>query len=888
MRWFSGRERPGRHHRYTRPVGSTISEAAPPPNITAHISTPLLSRPVRIDLEPEHGAPAVASVAAVVPCHGRRDDLGLLLRDLAGLDLAPCRIELRVLVVDNASEEPLATIAIPAGLLVEHVRLERNTGGSGGFNAGLRRVLGLDDAPAAPGSPAGRPEFLWLIDSDVRVHPETLGALVRALRQNAGLCAAGSALADPLTGRVFEVGGMVDRRTGRLRPAARGLAGLEGGGPLVVDYVASCSALVRREAIDAAGLLPDVFLSCDDVEWCIRLALATGKKIGAVPGSIAVHPRFDRFATTARYYVARNALGPARALGLPLAVRLRRAMHEVLRAVGQQMMGRADLARLHLRGLADCAAGRLTGPARGGPLRFEGFHPFGELAECLRDARGPVRRGRALIEHPRDLGLSQEQLEDLTRRLAGAGLRVIGAPSGGPGSVIVGLLLGPGADVAVVAAKGRPRSWLLGRLQVEIAAGVCAGEGGWRAPGFVVRPANHLRTLARAAATGMRGTWLAARAALRDVPPAAADEPPVPTGTDSAAVRTAAAARPAPGSPTLTHRAAPAPPVPPAPDARARVVESKASAKAVSLPTLSVVVLSYNRWGMLSGTLARLARLPALAGAQVVVVDNASADGSAERTARQFPRVHVERLKRNIGVAAFNRGVELATGEVVLVLDDDAWPDERAVEGGLELLGRRPDIGAVALHPRHPETGRSEWSFADRVLGGAATDRWPVMGCGNLIRRDVWRAVGGYEPAFFLYRNDVDMALKILGRARAAAPGEAGETWGLHFDPSWTVWHQSPVARRKSGRWHRLATRNWIWLARRHGRGPGLGGVCGALLGWAWAHRLAMLSPVAHIQTLRGAAEGWLRRPPALAQRAPEAARSFRRLIWIRLGRDRR
>src|SRR5262245_58461132 len=135
---------------------------------------------------------------------------------------------------------------------------------------------------------------------------------------------------------------MVDRRSGRLRPAARGLAGV--GSPIVVDYVASCSVLVRREAVLSAGLLPDVFLNTDDVQWCIRLARATGKGVGAVPGSVAIHPRFDRFATSARYYAARNALGPCRALGLGAAVRLRRAWHEAVRAAAQEMMGRHDLA----------------------------------------------------------------------------------------------------------------------------------------------------------------------------------------------------------------------------------------------------------------------------------------------------------------------------------------------------------------------------------------------------------------------------------------------------------------------------------------------------------------------------------------------------------------
>src|SRR6185503_13614656 len=182
---------------------------------------------------------------------------------------------------------------------------------------------------------------------------------------------------------------------------------------------------------------------------------------------------------------------------------------------------------------------------------------------------------------------------------------------------------------------------------------------------------------------------------------------------------------------------------------------------------------------------------------------------------------------------------------------------------------RRPEIGAVAFHPRHPETNQSEWPFAARTPGGRADDRWPVMGCGNLVRRELWNSLGGYEPGFFLYRNDADLALKVLSQPRVpAAPARPERRWGVYFEPAWTVWHQSPAARRKSNRWHRLATRNWIWMCRRHGRGLGLGGLSAGLIGWAWAHRLAGFRPGAHAQTIRGAVEGWLRKPPALPGRA--------------------
>src|ERR1043165_3833053 len=78
---------------------------------------------------------------AVIPCFNRRRGAELLLADLARLDLAG-RAALSVTLVDNASDEPLVGMEVPAGLAVEHLRLDATTGGSGGVNRGVGRGLG--------------------------------------------------------------------------------------------------------------------------------------------------------------------------------------------------------------------------------------------------------------------------------------------------------------------------------------------------------------------------------------------------------------------------------------------------------------------------------------------------------------------------------------------------------------------------------------------------------------------------------------------------------------------------------------------------------------------------------------------------------------------------
>ncbi|MFG0283787.1 MAG: glycosyltransferase [Phycisphaerales bacterium JB039] len=715
-------------------------------------------------------ASSIRRIGAVIPCYNRPADLARLLADLTRLELA-AGIQLRVLVVDNASTPPLR--ADGAGLACEVIRLERNVGGSGGFNAGMGRTLADRWA-----------EAIWLIDSDARVEAGALAGLAAALGRS-DVAVAGSALADPESGEIFELGGFVDRRTGELiQPLPEARAGRVGpDGIREVDYVAACSMLVRREAIAASGLMADLFVSSDDAEWCLRIARRTGGKVVAVAGAVARHPDPDKMRTWARYDVARNCLVGCEALGLGRRARARRVSREVARAMAQTLVGRNDLAELHLRGLEDCASGRIGAAAREGRIEFERARPLSQLkgaVEALRQRGG----GMALSSELR-------RLPHIVRAALGAaGVDVEQAPRSddSAGRAIVALFGGIMSRSAIASARARPGDWMLGREMILVAE-----------DGFVLRRLSGLRPLGACLACAARGARLAAVLALRG-PGAAAHVPPAPL----------------------------------------------AEGRAIGLH-LSIIILAYKRREALLATIARLRAGRWSAGAEIIVVDNASGDGSARAVRDQFPEICVIEMETNAGVAGFNRGAAQAPGDVLLILDDDSWPDDDALGRALALLEERADVAAVSLLPRHPQTLRPEWPFAC-VLGGAARDDWPVMGCGNLVRREAWQRVGGYEERFFLYRNDVDLALKLLG---------AGDK--VWFDPSWVVWHDSPAAARKSLRWFELGMRNWVWLARRHGRG--VWKWIGIALGWANAHRLAGGSARAHAAALRGAWKGLAGKP---------------------------
>ena len=281
------------------------------------------------------------------------------------------------------------------------------------------------------------------------------------------------------------------------------------------------------------------------------------------------------------------------------------------------------------------------------------------------------------------------------------------------------------------------------------------------------------------------------------------------------------------------------------------------------MPLLSIIILSYNRREAVLRTLVELEQslcrgvAPSLC-PQLILVDNASSDDTLIDVRERFAHLlasntlHILALPENLAIEGFNRGAALATGEFLLILDDDAWPDSQSLRSALELMQREPTLAGVALLPIHPRTNRPEWRFG---APGTLLRGFPAFGCANLVRASAWRAVGGYQREFFLYRNDVDLALKFLA---------AG--FDVAHDPAWFAWHDSPIAHRKSQRWLHLATRNWVWLAKRHARGGR--GVASILLQFAWTLREAGLDVDRLNAACDGLRDGLTTTPPPLPTRA--------------------
>lgn len=202
---------------------------------------------------------------------------------------------------------------------------------------------------------------------------------------------------------------------------------------------------------------------------------------------------------------------------------------------------------------------------------------------------------------------------------------------------------------------------------------------------------------------------------------------------------------------------------------------------------VAVVVVSFNTQEDLLRCLASLAVVTTPI--EVAVVDNASADGSADAVRRSFPRSKVIANATNEGYAkANNRGWRATSAPFVLLLNSDAEVRPGAVETLLEVLETQPSVGIVG--PRTvgsdgtlqvstgPDlTPLAEWRQRRLVRGVEikdpaalavaarryATEHEPVWVSGSclLTRRAHLEAVGGLDEAFFLYEEDVDLCVRV-------------------------------------------------------------------------------------------------------------------------------
>jgi len=237
------------------------------------------------------------------------------------------------------------------------------------------------------------------------------------------------------------------------------------------------------------------------------------------------------------------------------------------------------------------------------------------------------------------------------------------------------------------------------------------------------------------------------------------------------------------------------------------------------MPELAVVIVNHNAGAYLLRCLRSVLERSGDVELEIVVVDNASTDGSAEEAAAAFPQARLIRCENRGFAAGVNVGIGATSAPFVLVLN----PDVEIVSGTLAELVRlaeaRPRAGAIGPRILNPDgtvypSGRTVPSLPTAVGHAFLGPVWPrnpftrryhladwdrtterrvdwISGAAFLLRRRALEEVGPLDERFFLYAEEVDLFKRLR---------EAG--WDIVFTPSLEVVHEQGVSTGRSRRMH--------------------------------------------------------------------------------------
>jgi hypothetical protein len=225
---------------------------------------------------------------------------------------------------------------------------------------------------------------------------------------------------------------------------------------------------------------------------------------------------------------------------------------------------------------------------------------------------------------------------------------------------------------------------------------------------------------------------------------------------------------------------------------------------------LSVVVVSRNVIDLTRQCLASMYENTRSISFEVILVDNGSSDGSADMVEREFPQVRLIRNEVGVGLArADNQGFDISAGRYLLPLNSDTIVQPEAFDRLVRYMDKHPNAGGATPRLILPDGGK-HWMFIGKVptprsellgvlaaLHGKIAESVPttryddsldieksgevpciLWGTAFLIRREVYEQIGGHDPRFFVYSEDVDWSLRIL---------KAG--WKLHYVADSVVAH---------------------------------------------------------------------------------------------------
>ena len=234
------------------------------------------------------------------------------------------------------------------------------------------------------------------------------------------------------------------------------------------------------------------------------------------------------------------------------------------------------------------------------------------------------------------------------------------------------------------------------------------------------------------------------------------------------------------------------------------------------MPAIVVVIVTHQSADALPATLGALA--PQLGdGDEVVVVDNASTDGSARLARELLPAATVIETGANLGFAGgCNAGVKASRAPLVMLLNPDCEVQPGCLDALRACAAERPDWGAwqalVALPGGEVVNTAGNvvhylgfgWAGGlDRPVASIVPEPAEVgfaSGAAMIVRREAWEAAGGFDERYFMYGEDLDLSLRL----RLAG-------WGLGVVPAARVEHDYTFTK-GDYKWYFLERNRWWTL----------------------------------------------------------------------------
>lgn len=259
------------------------------------------------------------------------------------------------------------------------------------------------------------------------------------------------------------------------------------------------------------------------------------------------------------------------------------------------------------------------------------------------------------------------------------------------------------------------------------------------------------------------------------------------------------------------------------------------------MPDLSVIIVTRNTCALTCAAIESVLNSDDALTKEIILVDNASADGTAAAVAEKFPSVCRLRAESHLGFSrANNWGARESAGAFLLLLNSDAAVKPGSLAGAVDWMRSHPDCGVAGAQLLNPDGSRQNSianfpTLATELLNksllrrlfprrfpgkerqfAAPVEVESVVGAFMLIRREAWDAVGGLDERYFFFLEETEFCLQ----ARRLG-------WRVMHLPHVAVWHGQGQTAKKVSAAARIEywRSRYIYFARNHNPG-----ICGLLI----------------------------------------------------------